>query len=184
MIKLVKLSLVVVIVLLLSSSVMAEEIQFRGVDFGSTIEEVEKKEGKTAVAGTEEMLFFEDLLLGKDVIVAYQFNQDNQFYNGAYLFQMQPSNPNTYIVTYDRVVGELQSKYGEPTEQNENWIPNPTFNDDLGWAVKTGELSLNTKWKFDNGEIQLVLGNNDGMVFAIFYESTEYTQQEQQSSKL
>jgi len=150
----------------------AEELKFRGVEFGSTIDQVKQAEDTSLIDSSSDALVYKDTLASKEFIILYEFQNDS-FESAMYYFaQDYVSNPNTYTDTYYNIKSILKDKYGAPDTTSETWISNPTFTDDMGWAVKTGEVGLADGWEFDNGSIKMTLGNISGEVlFGIIYES-------------
>jgi hypothetical protein len=166
--------LLVTFLLVYVGVVGAEELKFRGVEFGSTTKEIKNKEGQP----TEEEvggLLYKDTLVGENVTILFKL-QDKKFASGMYAFNMNPSNPNVYIDKMDRLISQLKDKYGEPSETRMSWIPNPMFEDDLGWAVQTGEVKIIYSWEMNDTQvINLFLGESSGVVnLAVLYEDAKY----------
>ena len=170
-----ELIILLVLMVVLTGIIHAEELTFRGFPMGATKTEVRQGEDAEFIDEGNGGLVYLDTLSTKQFLILYTF-QNNKLVSGMYYFsQDYVSNPNIYVNTYDNIKSNLVDKYGKADNSNRNWINNPTFDDGLGSAVKTGELMINDGWEFDNGELSMTLGNNgEEVLFGIIYEGDNY----------
>ena len=173
---------------------------FRRANWRMTIDEVKNMEEDEPVLEKEDILFYEDTLLGLDVDIMYIF-LDNQLFKGTYLIREEYENKNNYLDDYEKLRKALIEKYGKPIlgegSDDVEW-KNPLYKDEpheYGFAVSIGHLEYYTLWeKNSNGEdtaISIRLsGENHDITLNLSYMDIELVliwnerQKEKENSKL
>lgn len=132
---------------------------FRGIEWGSTHEQVKKYEQEEFLGDSEgkdgiDSTIFSAKITGKDCVILYQFI-DDVFVQGGYIFNEKYMNSNNYIHDYRNVQFDLADKYGIPDIDNTNWL-NDLYKDDpenYGTAVSIGHLNYHSEWNLDKTKI-------------------------------
>ncbi len=177
-----------------SSKEKESDFHFRKTRFGMTMAEVKKSEKEKPVEQDEDVLAYEDTVMGIEAIVFYNF-VNKQLFSGSYLIQEQYRNKNNHIDDYQKLKSALIEKYGKPVYDQKNW-KNPLYKDDLheyGFAVSIGHLVYRAEWiKFMRGgrkvRIFIVLTGenykiNSGVVYTDVLLEKFYKEQQKQKEE-
>jgi hypothetical protein len=160
---------------------------FRVAKWGDSKEEVMAKEGKTDLSGSPDIYMFYDTVAGLSCVVGYVFT-DDKLTMAKYLFQQKHTNKNDYIEDYNKLVGLLTKKYGEPYSNSPFW-KNTLYKSDpsqYGFAISCGHLLYSASWDLETTELVVRLtGENFDISFQVQYLSKKYknAQKEQQEQK-
>ncbi|MCK8823978.1 hypothetical protein [Fuchsiella alkaliacetigena] len=182
--KLKKSGLLLIILILISSSAIAnidleqeaEITDFRNVNWEMTLEEVLENEEAELLAEENEVLVYETEVAGLPTTLIYFF-YENQLAAAEYRFNNNYTNPNNYIDDYSKLVNLLSEKYGPPTEDKTVWHNNLFENEppSHGLAISLGHLEFWSKWATNDVEITSRLnGRNYNINFKISYQSTDF----------
>lgn len=154
------------------------ETDIRGVKWGDSKAKVMAKEGKANQVSMPDLYAFEDEIAGMPCFVGYEFTND-KLSMVRYIINQKHSNKNDYITDYNRIVGLLTKKYGEPYYNAPNW-KNSLYKDDpsdYGLAISIGHLYYNAAWSKEKMDIGVYLyGENYEITFIIQYDSKKYKQ--------
>lgn len=154
---------------------------FRVAKWGDTIEQIKAKEGKDNLSSTADIYMFYDNLAGMPCIVGYVFT-DNRLSMAKYLFKQEHSNKSDFIDDYNKIVGLLSKKYGEPYHNAPYW-KNTTFKGDpsnYGLAISAGHLIYTASWNLEKTTIDVCLsGENYEIAFDIQYLSKKFKDAQQ-----
>lgn len=140
-------------------------IDFRGFNWGSSINQVKANEKSKpwqineVTNNIDDILYYDDQLAGSDVTVIYQFNDNDKLINGSYIFGKKYSDPQLYLHDYEKFKELLTIKYGKPISDEEEWSSNttPFTKENYGQAISDGYLDLIAVWSTDNSIIKIVL---------------------------
>jgi hypothetical protein len=136
--------------------------EFRGLQWGSSPDDVKALEDSTPIADESDKIVFKDNINGFDCNVYYSFI-NNHLYMGASYFTHSHSNKTDYINDYKSLKELLSHKYGEPITDDTIWYDDLFKNDpsDWGMAISIGHLAYSSKWRVDDTDIYLILkGDN------------------------
>lgn len=141
------------------------DVKFRNLEWGMSLEEVLKAEDIESVNKIEEDteypieyidegIYFSDVVGGLKTIVLMYFSE-NQLVGGTQLFQEQHHYKNKYIDDFEDVENILINKYGPASSseiiwKNESWKDNPGY---YGHAVALGHLEYEAEWYTANSII-------------------------------
>lgn len=155
-----------------------EAHDFRRVDWGFSVKEVEATEKGDPLDRTDNAIIYKGKVANLDCIILYNFFE-NELYSTAYFIKEKYSNKNQYISEYEKLHKLLQQKYGTPLEDEIVW-KNSLYKDEperWGMAVSTGHLLYFSTWKTPKTEIGLILsGNNFDIDLGITYESLKHAE--------
>lgn len=151
---------------------------FREASWGdnqATVENSEpNQEWKQAATELYELLSFTTSISNIPAEVHYCFVED-KLVKGMYVFTVEHSSDNDYIVDFEKIGKSLQSKYGD-VERIENWR-NDLYKDDPskhGYAISVGHYYINRQWEIDDKTIILHKLLGDWKIFHIIeYSSIE-----------
>ncbi|HQG38460.1 MAG TPA: hypothetical protein PLK15_04965 [Chitinophagales bacterium] len=142
-------------------SAMAQNTDFRGYEWGSSLEKIQESESVPYVAKvSNDELIYRDQLGGYDCDVHYIFNDNDKLEGGVYLFTKKYPNPQFYVEDYNTFKSLLTQKYGKAVAENVNWKNNTTTSTDkqaYGQAVADGNLTLNTRWNTPRSSVMIIL---------------------------
>ncbi len=133
---------------------------FRGFSWGNLLTQVKTNETANIVSqDKDDLLTYTDELAGSEVLVNYQFNDNNKLVSGTYTFTKKFSNPQLYIQDYAKFTKLLTEKYGTPKLAREVWSTNTPQNEkeNYGQAVADGHLTLYSVWNTARSEIKIIL---------------------------
>ena len=133
---------------------------FRDFSWGSTFDFVKNNEkAKMISQDKEDLISYTDDLGSSSVEVNYQFNDDGKLVSGTYIFTKIHSNPQLYIEDYSVFKKLLETKYGTPELNKEEWSSNTTPSDkeNYGQAVVDGNLTLYSVWTTTRSLIKIIL---------------------------
>ena len=159
-----------------------KKITFRGLKWGSTLEEVEASDVLDGMTeGTDYVYDDDDKCLyitglsvaGKNTNTMLYFNADGQFCMGAYILDEKHANSQNDYLDFRDIETELTKKYGEPTKNNDDWTDDfyKGQEDRYGMAIALGELSLVRGWRArDSSRIAISCrGDNADISTVIMY---------------
>lgn len=148
---------------------------FYGFSWGTTMAEVEAREGRP-VAAEEGTLAYQMRLLGLNVAAVYRFVDDG-LVGGTYKVLDDHLDRNQYVRDYARLKRALGSKYGPPGEDRVLW-KDETYRgqpERRGLAVATGRLAYAAQWLTAESEIALDLrGGNFVISLTIEYRDRAF----------
>jgi hypothetical protein len=139
---------------------------FRGFTWGNLLSQVKTGEKSKFVSqDKDDLLTYEDQLAGSDVVVNYQFNDNDKLVSGTYTFTKKYSNPQLYIQDFAKFKNLLNSKYGAARLNKEEWSANTTPNEkeNYGQAISDGNLSLYSVWTTGRSEIKIILNTKNNV---------------------
>ena len=171
--------------------ISAEELDFRGTSWGMTTAQVLDSETDAPFDSTTDTLAYSVEVADLDAYAAYSFIDDT-LVSAGYLFTEEHSNDNMFIKDFEKVKNILQRKYGEPSEDVLRWS-NDLYKDredDYGFAISAGHLTMIARWQAERTTIALVLsGDNYEISHVVLYESIAHAdlkerrkQQEEESA--
>ena len=145
-------ALLVCLVLVSAVSLAAEpQYDMRKVVWGMTMNEVLMAETQaTYDCAYPDSLFYRDVLICDyfPALLFYSFN-NNRLAGAAYFFdEIQYTDKNLYLLSYDVLKQALIQKYGTPKTDIKDWL-NPLFRNDTknwGYAIGIGHLIYKTSW--------------------------------------
>lgn len=167
-----------------SESDDAQQYDFRKTRWGMSRPEVKSSEDADYVgAGTigiddekyDTSLVYEDKIGGLDVTILYIFTNE-KLSQGIYQFKSRYSDPNTYLVNFNKMVEAYKKKYGAPWEVKEEWKDEKYKNDPdkLGQALTEGHISYSTTWQTLETEITVGLNKGEDISLYVYYLSKHY----------
>lgn len=146
---------------------------FRGHNWGATMQEVRAKQGVPADT-SQNLLTYADTIGTLDCAVAFQFSE-GRLVLGAILFRERHSDDNAYISDFEKISKILKQKYGEPTDDRGVVWKNPLFRDDRshwGTALSAGHMTMVQQWRTSSTTISHIAhGDNFAVSHAIRYIS-------------
>lgn len=154
---------------------LCDEVTFRNMEWGTSIEEVKSLETAELVNEGEGMLMYKATVGGLDTIIGYAFTED-QLWKGMYLFQEEHSNNNLFLDDFEKIKNILEKKYGTPTSEGDIWR-DYTYRDTpdkYGLAICVGDLEMYAEWEKEDVTIQLMLsGDNYKISHSVAYFNEE-----------
>lgn len=177
------------------ASAKTDTIKFRGLEWGTPLEEVMEKqlEGKTKDVDygfadeSNSLLVVNETVSGLDTIISYEFTEDWKLCGGMYLLQEEHVNDNMYYDDFCTLEEKISSKYGQPDKSIDNWRDDLYKDDpdDIGMALGAEHLTLYRAWIADDGSniIMQCYGKNFKISTNIFYTPSEDLNLEPYSSK-
>ena len=147
-----------------SNESTAKEFDFRKTKWGDSVEKVKSSETATIVPEINDpnILGFTGSVAGLEGLIGYYF-VNGKLWKGAYIFSETPSNRNMFIQDYSTIKNILIEKYGEPKDDDINWL-NDLYTDDssdYGLAVSIGHLNFYCLWEIGGTKIQMVLNGDN-----------------------
>lgn len=166
-----------ILILAFAAFSLAEEYDFRNVNWGMSREEVKSIETADDFLELEDGAYtYKATVASLDSYLIYDF-VENKLASSAYMFLVEHSNENLYIEDFYDLKTLLIKKYGEPAFNIINW-DNDLYKDseqDYGFAVSIGHLEYFTRWETDKTTIKLQLGgDNYDILLSLIYISKEY----------
>lgn len=143
-----------------------------GVQFGMSIDDVTAVTGSPSSSENNTLLYENQNIAGNNANLFFYFNE-NGLKSILVSFSDIHSNPNSYILDFNRVDDSLVSKYGEANVSDlYNW-DNDMFNDGTGKegiAISAGYLTISSKWQIGSTVIfHVLLGENGKISHLIMY---------------
>ena len=113
---------------------------FRGLPWGTSQTDAKKSEGKLA---EEEAggLVYGDTIDGLETEISFKFVND-KLVSGNYVFTVNHTNWNDYILDFDKVSEGLTEKYGKPGSENVVWRDGIFQDDNTQWGMRGARLVL------------------------------------------
>jgi hypothetical protein len=149
---------------------------FRNSSWGNSMSEVQNSEKLPIQSKSDDSLLYNSTIGGLDCIVVYIFI-DDQLVRARYHITKAFTNPNKYIMEFERLKENLTKKYNNPLKDDHYWI-DPLFQNDpneWGNAISRGELAYFSTWDTKRTEIGLALtGENYEINLGIDYISKEH----------
>lgn len=152
----------------------------RNVRWGMTKAEVLKAE---VIAPNREapgeLIYSHVEVVGRDVGLVYEFNEDGLLSDALYYFYGQFEDKTKYILEHIALQELLSEKYGEPIVNEVFWKDETYKEDPLKWgeAVSLGHVVLMHQWETLESEIFLTLEGEAGEIHLyIRYISKQYFQ--------
>lgn len=148
---------------------------FRKTNWGMGKDEVKKSEPLAPVREEENGIIYKTVLLGKNVLLAYAF-QDNKLVRAKYILAEEHSNKNLFISDFEEFVKALTKKYGEPKSNDHYWLKDLYKNkiSEWGLAISLGHLAYYAQWSTKPTKITAWLtGDNYSITCGIEYDSNE-----------
>ena len=164
------------------------EPEFRNTNWGITIDQVKILESARLVMDNGKMLSYEGRVAGLPCQIVYNFVK-NQLTESHYFFKPQHSTDNAFVQDYDTLKHSISEKYGTPTLDDATW-KDDTYKGipaKVGLAVRSGHLSLVTKWETPSTDVWLFLvGENSHMNLSMKYASRQLArvQEEEKAESL
>lgn len=121
---------------------------FRYANWGDDVETIAKLENKKYTYKDENNLLYKDIKLMRFATDVYYGFKDGKFNAGTYTIKETHTNQNLYIDDFYEINNALIEKYGQPTNNKENWRRN-IFEDDPGLALYYGDVEYLTVWITD-----------------------------------
>lgn len=152
--------LVLAFLLIISCSVSAND--FRNTSWGMSKAEVKEAETKVLEAEKENLLVYQDKVLGFPTGVSYIFAK-GKLVRAKYFIIESHVDKNDYISDYATLFEALRSKYGNKYEDHHYW-DNELFKKYpkyWGLAVSLGHHYYYSKWKTDTTSVLLYLKGQD-----------------------
>lgn len=151
--------LILPILLILSGSIFAEVVQFRGHVWGSSIADVKKKEKLKLLESDGTLLSDKRIeLFGVDCNIIFQFH-NGRLFSGGYICQ----RPQNFLQVYRKMRDKLAEKYGQPMDYVETvWgteAAQEIYKDDIAGALEAGHCHLQTIWQKDKLTISIMAKN-------------------------
>jgi len=157
---------------------------FRKTRWGMSLSEVKSSEDADYVgAGTvgigdeeyDTSLVYEDKIGGLDVTILYIFTNE-KLSQAIYQFKSRYSDPDTYLVNFNKMVEAYKNKYGAPSEVEEEWENEKYKNDPgkAGQALTEGHISYATTWQTLETEITVGLNKGEDISLYVYYLSKHY----------
>ena len=157
---------------------------FRKTRWGMSLSEVKSSEDADYVGvGTVGMddeeydsaLVYEDKIGGLDVIILYIFTNE-KLSQAIYQFKSRYSDPDTYLVNFNKMVEAYKNKYGAPWEVKEEWKNEKYKNDPdkVGQALSEGHINYATTWQTLETEITVGLNKGEDISLYVYYLSKHY----------
>lgn len=156
-----------------------KEYTFRGIPWGSSIEEVEKSDFLQDHPDYDydneyNAITVDDLTVANKSAAAVLWFGDSGLYQVIYYFTDKHSNLNSYVEDFNDVCEALIKKYGEPDRNVDNW-KDDLYKDDpseYGMAVGAGHATFVRQWIGNDSDILFgCSGDNYEIKNIIFYES-------------
>jgi hypothetical protein len=169
-------ALLVAIVFATAATVSAQEFDFRKTKWGMSPDEVVASEGKEPQERSDNLAVYSTKISGKDFLLIYQFIEKKLAIAG-YMLDEKHTNKTDYISDYNEIKELLVKKYGEPTEDQQEWKNDLYKNNTAKWgtAISVGHLSYKSIWETPNTIINLGLhGDNYEIHCAVLYNSKEH----------
>ncbi|MDP8262734.1 MAG: hypothetical protein P9M13_05470 [Candidatus Ancaeobacter aquaticus] len=161
------------LVVLFSEFSFAKEFNFRKTNWGMSIAQVKSSEPPAKWEGDGNRLLYKTNVIGKDVIIAYYF-VDNQLVRAEYVLVDNHTNLNDFIGDYTDFEEILIKKYGKPKRDEQVWR-NDLFKEkhsDWGMAISVGHLMYYSSWETQDTEIDILLmGENYIVKCVVEYRS-------------
>lgn len=165
--------LVVLFILLFTLVSVAEEYDFRNINWGMSIEEVKNNEELELVYETENSLMYETMLNSNDFYLVYFFD-DSKLTQGVYSLKETFYNNLKYVRCYEKLKENLTEKYGEPIKDEELWLDDYYKGNysKYGDAVLIGDLFYTTVWENEGTQILLgLLAKSGEITLPIYYSN-------------
>ena len=155
----------------------SEELQFRGLSFGSSIEEVMDQEGEPystsriypIIEGGTDVVYMNKMVASYNSVLSFMFDSREKLVWGGYFITVNPELSNPQKETYNKnayhdLISKLKSLYGEPihsTNPPSNYDPND---------------QCETLWIYEGCGIKLSLSLVDGYMLSLDYLSKQLTE--------
>ena len=158
---------------------------FRKTRWGMSLSEVKSSENADYIgAGIIEIgddekydtsLVYEDKIGGLDVTILYIFTNE-KLSQAIYQFKSRYSDPDTYLVNFNKMVEAYKKKYGAPWEVKEEWKNEKYKNDPdkVGQALTEGHINYATTWQTLETEITVGLNKGNDISLYVYYLSKHY----------
>ncbi len=183
--KLLSIILLALFVVLFSESGFAGDYNFRKTKWGMSIAQVKSSEPLEASEESENILGYKTQVLGKNVLVAYFFI-DNQLVRTRYILVDSHTNKNDFITDYNDFKEILTKKYGKPKEDESYW-KNDLYKDNhshWGTAISMGHLVYISNWETKDTEINNILtGENFNISCIVEYSSKNLEELEKKAQE-
>lgn len=135
--------------------VRVKEVQFRGIPWGSMVEQIKQANLEMPVFENENSVIYKDTINELDATCSYIL-VDGLFVRGKYKFLENHTDKDRYVWDYEGIEKLLKEKYGDPNEEDEIWL-NSIWKDNpraKGMSISKGHLALFSKWEV--GEVDIV----------------------------
>ncbi|MDX1919456.1 MAG: hypothetical protein SFU25_01835 [Candidatus Caenarcaniphilales bacterium] len=143
--------------LCLANLSLAENTDFRGIQWGATKEQVKKVEKNKLIQEDKNGLLFEEQLLNRRFNAAYFF-KDNKLYRGVYSLEesFDPkggylSNPKNYLLLYNRIFNNIENKFGKPNQEFTLPTEDEITANELLTEIANGNEKALAKWNNSKG---------------------------------
>ena len=169
-------SLVLLTVLAVSNKAFAQNFDFRNTTWGMDSTQVKKAEKAIYAFSRKNTLIYNTKLGDLDARAVYNFNSSNQLYYASYMITLGnvvSKHPMYFVNNFLLLQDLLTQKYNEPYSKTSTTINGKVLKQDE-WAANllSDNLTLESKWKTDKTEINLMLFNiNDELHIEITYTS-------------
>lgn len=178
--------LTLLLVIILSLGVGAEDYDFRNVNWGMTIDEVMEQVDLNLVANVETGLMYSTSLNNDKYFLILQF-RNNKLFEADYIINETFINNLKYIESFRAIRNLLTEKYGSPEDgSGKEWSSDlyKDSPDDYGTAVSLGYLTYKYRWETEKVNILATLGETEGEPkIAIVYYSKKYKNLKEQTDE-
>lgn len=156
---------------------LCNRFDFRKTRWGMSLDQVKKSEESELFMEKENSIVYSNLeVAGFNTYLSYDFNDQNELYQGVYLFNEDHTFSNSYVEDYTELKSNMVELYGQPAENDIVW-KNDYFKSDTskwGIAVSLGHLVYYSCWEIEDTCIYLSLnGDNYKIKLALSYYSKD-----------
>ena len=137
------------------------------------MEDRESGSGQKTIYGSP---LYEGTIAGLDSLIVYILVED-KLVRGKYVVTEEHSNDIAHFTDFARLKTLLESKYGDPTEDQTIWLDDLYKGDPQRWgmAVASGRLMLSATWELKDTTVTLILhGDNFDIRLELEYVSRQY----------
>ena len=159
--------IVIIACLAFGSMAIADQKDFRNINWGMSKEEVihSEKDAPQRLDKDKNTLYYKTNVLGYSTDLSYQF-VDGKLVSSGYVFAIplyssgygqRPDDFKNRVDFHDTLKAALIKKYGDPTENNDGFV-NESFKSlpgNIGDHIAFGNYILNSKWVKDQTVIVL-----------------------------
>ena len=156
-----------------SSDALAQDADFRNVNWSMTVEEVKNAETAKLRQENAKALVYSTTLNNDNFYLVYHFGEEG-LYHAFYQYNEKHTNKNSFLNAYDDLKTILQNKYGTPEVDKVDWLNDLHINnpENYGLAISTGHLEKRAQWSTDTTQVDLILsGDNFKINLHVAYTS-------------
>lgn len=171
-----------------------KEYTFRGIPWGSSLEEVENSDFLKKYTDYEYNKDYHAILINDENLTVAQKSTSAAMYFGnsglyqvAYMLSEKHSNLNSYVEDFNDVLDALTKKYGEPDDTEDDWKDDLYKDDpsDYGMAVGAGHVKFIRRWYGNDSSLTIgCIGDNFEITNVICYNSLSLQPEETEDDGL